>query len=170
MKSLIKNSMLTLLMALTLVLVGCSSGAQKDSGSSSDSMVDDAADATAIELNGSSDDSTAGPLKTIYFPYNSSELTAAAKATLEENAMWLKATTAVDIEIEGHCDERGGQQYNLALGERRAKAVKGYLESFGVESNRVSVISYGRENPVAFGHDEESWAKNRRANFKVTAK
>lgn len=170
MKSLIKSSSLTLLMAITLTLVGCSSGAKKDSGSSSDSMVDDAADAVSFEANGSSDDATAGPLRTVYFPFNSSELSDIAKSTLEQNAMWLKSTAGVDIQVEGHCDERGGVQFNLALGERRANAVKGYLESFGVESSRIDIVSLGKESPVSYGHDEESWSKNRRANFKITAK
>ena len=72
--------------------------------------------------------------------------------------------------IEGHCDERGGVQYNLALGEKRAMAVKQYLVSMGVNSSRVSTISFGKERPVSFGHEEASWSKNRRANFVVTAK
>lgn len=168
MKALKNFSFMTVL--LSLVLIGCSSGAKKDSGSSSDSMVDDAADAMALELKGSSDDSTAGPLKTIYFAFDSSALSDAARSTLEENATWLKMTEAVEIQIEGHADERGGQQYNLALGERRARAVKDYLEALGVSSARISTFSYGKEKPVAYGHDEEAWSKNRRANFVITAK
>ncbi len=74
------------------------------------------------------------------------------------------------VQVEGHCDERGGVQYNLALGENRAKAVKEYLSGLGVESGRVTTISYGKERPVAFGHDEEAWGQNRRGNFVVTAK
>ncbi len=170
MKNLKRNSFLSVLLTLAFVITGCSSTGKKDSGSSSDSMVDDNAAAASLELNGSSDDNTAGPLKTIYFDFDSTRLSSAAKDTLNNNAMWLKGVEAVDIQIEGHADERGGQQYNLALGERRAKAVKTYLETLGVTSARISVISFGKEKPNAFGHDEESWSKNRRANFVVTAK
>ena len=74
------------------------------------------------------------------------------------------------MQIEGHADERGGIQYNLALGEKRAKAVREYLVALGVAQKRIGVVSYGKEKPVAFGHDEGAWEKNRRANFVVTAK
>jgi peptidoglycan-associated lipoprotein len=170
MKSIGRKSFLSILVALGMFAAGCSSTAKKDAGKTSDSMVDDNSSALSLELNGSSDDNTAGPLKTIYFAFDTSRLSSAAKSTLEQNAMWLKGASSVDIQIEGHCDERGGQQYNLALGERRAKAVKSYLEALGVATNRVSVISYGKERPSTFGHDEQAWSKNRRANFIVTAK
>mgnify|MGYP003688006059 CR=1 FL=1 len=170
MKVLTRKSFLSISLVLGLFLTGCASTPSSDAGKVSDSLVDDNAQNQALELNGSSDDSTAGPLKTIYFEFDSSRLSSAGKSTLEQNAMWLKGIESVDIQVEGHCDERGGQQYNLALGERRAKAVKTYLEALGVASARISVISNGKEKPVAFGHDEESWAKNRRANFVVTAK
>lgn len=170
MNNLKRNSFMSILLTLAFIITGCASDSGKKSGS--DSMMDDAAAdaASALELNGSSDDNTAGPLKTIYFDFDSTRLSSAAKEILNQNAMWLKGVESVDIQIEGHADERGGQQYNLALGERRAKAVKGYLEALGVTSARISVISYGKEKPNSFGHDEESWSKNRRANFVVTAK
>lgn len=170
MKLTLRKSTLTLLLGLTLVMGGCSSTAKKDSGSSSDSLIDEATDAVALELNGSSDDNTAGPLQTVYFDFDSSQLSSAAKSTLEQNAMWLKTSESVDIQVEGHSDERGGAQYNLALGERRAKAIKGYLEGLGVNSARISIVSFGKEKPNAFGHDEAAWSKNRRANFVITAK
>jgi peptidoglycan-associated lipoprotein len=170
MRMLQKNGLFALLLTLSLVLAGCSTGAKKNDGSGSDSLVDDAAQNFSLDLNGSSDDATAGPLQTIYFDFDSSALTAAARATLEENANWLKTSDKVDIQIEGHCDERGGHQYNLALGERRARSVKDYLTALGVNGARVSIISYGKEKPVAFGHDEGAWSKNRRANFVITAK
>lgn len=170
MKNLTRKSMLSVILGLGLLLTGCSSTPTSDAGKVSDSLVDDNSQAQALELNGSSDENTAGPLKTVFFAFDSSRLSSAAKSTLEQNAMWLKAVAAVDVQIEGHCDERGGQQYNLALGERRAKAVKSYLEALGVKTSRISVISYGKEKPTAYGHDEESWAKNRRANFVITAK
>lgn len=170
MKNLKRKNVLSTLLVLGLVMSGCSSTPTNDAGSATDSLVDDNAKAMKLELNGSSDENTAGPLKTIYFEFDSSRLSSAAKSTLEQNAMYLKGVESVDIQVEGHCDERGGQQYNLALGERRAKAVKSYLEALGVSSSRVSVISNGKEKPVDYGHNEEAWAKNRRANFVVTAK
>ena len=170
MRTLQRKSLLALVMMMSLALVGCSSNATKDDGSNTDSLVDDAAQNFALELNGSSDESTAGPLKTVYFDFDSSSLSSAARTTLEENANWLKLTDKVDIQIEGHADERGGHQYNLALGESRARTVKDYLVALGVNGARISIISYGKEKAVAFGHDEESWSRNRRANFVITAK
>ena len=163
-----KTTLLSLLLVLTMGLVGCSSDSDKNA--QGDSMIEDATKNVNLELNGSSDDGSAGPLQTVFFAYDSSSLSEAARSTLEDNAKWLKLSEAVDIQIEGHCDERGGQQYNLALGERRARAVRDYLVALGVSEARVSVISYGKEKPVAFGHDDESWSRNRRANFVITAK
>ena len=169
MKMLQKRNLLPLLLLVGLIASGCSSSAKKTGVS--DSTADSAtAPDSAIELNGSSDDSTAGPLKSIYFAFNSAQLSSAAKETLNENAMWLKGASSVDIQIEGHADERGGQQFNLALGENRAKMVMKYLMTLGVAESRISIISYGKEKPVAFGHDEAAWSKNRRANFVITAK
>lgn len=89
---------------------------------------------------------------------------------MDNNAEFLKTNAQVDIQIEGHADERGGRQYNLALGERRAKAMRDYLVAKGVSSKRISTISYGNERTLAEGHDESAWSKNRRANFVITAK
>ena len=84
---------------------------------------------------------------------------------------WIdKAVSSLEVQIEGHCDERGGVQYNMALGERRAKTVRDYLVAMGVPRSRVSTVTLGKEQPVSFGHDEESWGKNRRGNFVITAK
>ena len=124
----------------------------------------------ALELNGDSDSNKAGALKTVYFGYNSSAIEGETKSALDANAEFLKKNTAVKIQAEGHCDERGSVQFNLALGEKRAKSVRDYLVGLGVASNRITVISLGKEKPVSFGHDEESWSKNRRANFLVTEK
>lgn len=165
-----RKSLLGLFVVLALGLAGCSSNSEKKDGGDSDSVMDDAGQNYSLELNGTSDDNTAGPLQTIYFDFDSSNLSSAARETLEANAEWLKGNEKVDIQIEGHCDERGGHQYNLALGERRARAVKDYLSALGVQDARISIISYGKEKPNAFGHDEESWGKNRRANFLITAK
>ncbi len=170
MKSLQKKSVFAALVSISLLLGGCSSGAKKDAGSAADSLMDDAAQNLSLELNGSSDDSTAGPLKTVFFDFDSSSLSSSARNTLEENAKYLKLTDQVDIQLEGHADERGGHQYNLALGERRARAVKEYLTALGVADSRISIISYGKEKPISFGHDDSSWSQNRRANFVITSK
>ena len=170
MKAISKNSLTVLLVMFALSLSGCASKAKKADGSASESVVDDSATETPVELNGTSDDNTAGPLQTVYFDFDSSRLTSAARNTLEGNAEFLKQNPNVDIQVEGHADERGGEQYNLALGERRARSVKDYLTALGVEGNRVSVISFGKTTPKAFGHDEQAWSQNRRANFVVTAK
>lgn len=162
--------LMTMTIIMSLALVGCSSNSKKKSGSASDSVVDDSAMNNPLELNGSSDQSTAGGLQTIYFGFDSSSLSSAGRMTLESNAAYLKDNSDIDIQVEGHCDERGGEQYNLALGERRARAIKDYLVALGVESGRVSIISFGKTTPLEFGHDESAWSKNRRGNFVITAK
>jgi peptidoglycan-associated lipoprotein len=106
-------------------------------------------------------------LDTIYFEFDRSELRRDARATLETNAQYLRANPGARVQIEGHCDERGSVQYNLALGERRAESAREYLESLGVSPGRMSTISYGEERPVDRGQSEEAWAKNRRAEFRV---
>ncbi len=123
-----------------------------------------------LDLNGDSDSNKAGALQTVYFDFNSANLSDSTRATLENNAKFLKANPTVKVQVEGHCDERGGVQFNLALGEKRAKGVREFLTSKGVEAGRISTISFGKERPVLFGHDEEAWSKNRRANFVISAK
>jgi peptidoglycan-associated lipoprotein len=108
-----------------------------------------------------------GPLADIYFEYDQSNITDAARATLAQHATWLKAHH-VAVAVEGHCDERGTVDYNLALGDRRAQAVRDYLVSLGVAKERLSAISLGKERPVDPGHTEAAWAKNRRAHFRVS--
>lgn len=108
-------------------------------------------------------------LGTIYFDFDSYLLSSAARDTLSRNAEYLlKENMTVKIQIEGHCDERGSGEYNLALGERRAQSAYNYLVTLGVPSDRLSVISYGKELPVANGHDNDAWAKNRRDEFIIT--
>jgi peptidoglycan-associated lipoprotein len=150
--------------------VGCASKKPNNTQDTGAEGADGANSGLTLELNGDSDSNTAGGLQTVYFDFNSSNLDSSTKQKLEENAEYLKSNTSVDVQIEGHADERGGRQYNLALGERRAKAARDYLVALGVDSKRISTISYGSERPVAEGHDESAWSKNRRANFVVTAK
>jgi peptidoglycan-associated lipoprotein len=109
-------------------------------------------------------------LKPAFFDYDKADLRTDARDALAANATWLKSHTTVAFTIEGHCDERGTAQYNLALGDRRANAAKEFLVSLGIDSGRIKTVSYGKERPFATQHDEEAWAKNRRAHFVVTAK
>ena len=108
-----------------------------------------------------------GVLATVFFAFDSSELTDAARGTLRENSAWLKNNSQYRVVIEGHCDERGTIEYNLALGDRRAGAVRDYLSSLGVSASRMRVVSYGEERPADPGHGESAWAKNRRAAFVI---
>lgn len=100
---------------------------------------------------------------TVYFGTDKHDLDAEALATLAKQVEWLKKFPAVKVTLEGHCDERGTREYNLALGDRRANAAKNYLVANGVDAARISTISYGKERPVAQGSDEAAWAQNRRA-------
>jgi peptidoglycan-associated lipoprotein len=110
------------------------------------------------------------PLKPVYFELDSSDLSAVNQKTLDENAALMKRYTSWTVTIEGHCDERGTAEYNLALGERRAMAARAYLVSLGIAADRVRTVSYGKEFPFDPGHDEAAFAKNRRAHFVITAK
>ncbi len=105
----------------------------------------------------------------MFFDYDSAELSPAGKSALDENAGVLKKYGAWVVTIEGHCDERGTPEYNLALGERRAVAARTYLVALGVAADRLRTVSYGKEFPFDAGHDEGAWAKNRRAHFVITA-
>lgn len=113
-----------------------------------------------------SHDAVAG-LERIYFDFDQFTLTDAARATLAQNAKYLMANSNLQVVVEGHCDERGSDEYNLALGESRALAAKAYLESLGVSAKRLSVISYGEEKALVAGSGEDAWSKNRRAEFKA---
>jgi peptidoglycan-associated lipoprotein len=110
------------------------------------------------------------PLKPAFFDLDSAELDADGQATVQANAELLKKYPTWSITIEGHCDERGTAEYNLALGERRAVAVRTYLVSLGISPDRLRTVSYGKEFPFDPGHTEEAWSKNRRAHFVITAK
>ncbi len=99
----------------------------------------------------------------VFYGYNSSEVDDAAQAILNTQAEWLKNSPAVKVTIEGHCDERGTREYNIALGEKRALSAKNYLVKNGVEAARIQIISYGKERPAYFGASEDIFAKNRRA-------
>jgi peptidoglycan-associated lipoprotein len=110
------------------------------------------------------------PLGTIYFDYDRAVVRDDARATLDGNAGWLKKFRTIKVLVEGHCDERGTEEYNLALGEKRAKAAQDYLLSLGIGSDRLKIISYGKSQPINPGHDEGAWQMNRRAQFLVIEK
>ena len=99
----------------------------------------------------------------VYFEYDSAELDSDAQELLQHQAAWFKQHNIISITIEGHCDERGTREYNLALGEKRAQAVKNYLINLGISSERVSTISYGKERPAVVGSNDGAWAQNRRS-------
>ena len=109
-------------------------------------------------------------LKDIRFDYDKYDIRREDEEILRQNAAFLKKSPEMKIQIEGHCDERGTSEYNLALGERRANSAKRYLVSLGIASDRISTISYGKERPLDPGHNEEAWAKNRRAHIVVLSK
>ncbi len=109
-------------------------------------------------------------LTDVFFDYDKYDIRSDAKTALEQNVKWLKRYPGVEIQIEGHCDERGGNEYNMALGQRRATSVRNYLVALGVEPERIYTISYGEERPFALGHNEEAWAQNRRGHFLIRRK
>lgn len=110
------------------------------------------------------------PLEMIHFDYDEYYIRADAKPVLEANAAWLRKFLSIKILIEGHCDERGTEEYNLALGERRANSTFDYLVSLGISPDRIKIISYGKSQPLDTGHNEIAWQKNRRAQFVIIGK
>ena len=110
---------------------------------------------------------TSGPMLPVYFDFDKSNIREDQRARIEKNASFLKEDQAVKIRIEGNCDERGTNEYNMALGERRAISAKKYLSNLGVHEDRMHTISFGEEKPLLRGHDEFSWAQNRRDDFVI---
>jgi peptidoglycan-associated lipoprotein len=110
------------------------------------------------------------PLKMIYFDYDRFYIREDAKPVLEANATWLRKFSSIKVLIEGHCDERGTEEYNLALGEKRAKSTMDYLTSLGISPDRMKIISYGKSQPLDTGHNESAWQRNRRAQFLIIEK
>lgn len=119
-----------------------------------------------FDVQGSDSGNISG-LYTIHFDYDKSNLTSEGRGLAQKNFQWLKEHEGVKIQIEGHCDRHGSIEYNLALGERRARAVKAYMVNLGADSSRLSTISYGKEKPLDASETEGADAKNRRANFVV---
>ena len=174
-----KNFALVLTLAASLTLTSCS-WFKKDkpndvdgSGLPSDQLVGssdvtpmqegiEGADGQTINT-GAQEELIAVAGDRVFFGYDSTSLTSEGEATVRKQANWLNQNSGVNITIEGHCDERGTREYNLALGEKRAQAVKNALISNGVNPSRINTISYGKEFPEFLGSSEEAWSKNRRA-------
>jgi peptidoglycan-associated lipoprotein len=103
----------------------------------------------------------------VFFDFDDASLTQQARSVLKQKVQWLREIPGVSVMIEGHCDERGTVEYNIALGERRAQSIKTYLANAGIDPSRLQTISYGEERPIDPGHNEEAWAKNRRGHFRI---
>ena len=154
---------------MTSLIAGCGGSKKKDAGDTAAEMagMDGAqveSEAMSFDPSGSDSGNIPG-LYTVNFEYDRASLTQEARRQLASNADWMRSRPAVGIQIEGHCDERGSIEYNLSLGERRAKAVRDYLVSLGIERSRLNIISYGEEKPLVRGDNESAYSKNRRANF-----
>ena len=159
---------------LVFFLAACST-TPKDtadsSGSGSSSSSSDVSEGTITETSpesasitpGSQEDLIVNVGDRVFFNYDSSDLDSDAQELLQDQVAWLKQHSDVSVIIEGHCDERGTREYNLALGEKRAQSVKNYIISLGVSSDRVSTISYGKERPSVVGSNDGAWAQNRRS-------
>jgi peptidoglycan-associated lipoprotein len=150
---------LTLLAAVSL-LAACSTA--PDTSATAGGTGSAAAPASSGIRAGSQQDLAATAGDRVYFAYDKSDISPEARAILTKQADWLKKNANVTVTVEGHCDERGTREYNLALGERRATAVKNVLVALGIPANRVSTISYGKERPAVVGSTEAAWAQNRR--------
>ena len=136
------------------------------SSSSSSDVTTSGSDTSAESMNiepGSQEDLIVNVGDRVFFNYDSSDLDGDAQELLQDQVAWLKQYSDVSIIVEGHCDERGTREYNLALGEKRAQSVKNYLISLGISSDRVSTISYGKERPAVVGSNDGAWAQNRRS-------
>ncbi len=152
-----KNKYLSLLAASFFAITGCET---LGGGSSSDAPGYEYGDSKQANLQAYLQNEIGDR---VYFETDKHNINSASAFTLESQANWLKSTPGFQIIVEGHCDERGTREYNLALGERRGNSVKDFLVSLGVESGRITVISYGKERPAAEGSTSESWSENRRA-------
>ncbi len=152
------------LIATIVIAGGCSHKPIKPTDQTGAPLNMDASD------GGSSDQGNAMGLKTVHFEYDSSLLPESAKRLLEANAAILKDHPNMHIQIEGNCDQKGGIQYNLALGERRAKSARDFLLDAGIGSDRITIVSFGKEHLLSTGETEADYAKNRRDNFVITRK
>jgi peptidoglycan-associated lipoprotein len=169
----LKKSIITVTTAIVFasLVSGCSLFRKK--GSEGDTRSEQTASGTSETLDNSpinlgatgSDSGSIEGLRTVFFDYDSASLSEGEKQKLMNNIEWMKKNTKAKLTIEGHCDQRGSAEYNLALGERRANAVRQILISNGIPGSRVTTVSFGKEKLLANGDSDEAMAKNRRANF-----
>jgi len=162
----------------SLTLIGACASAVEESGTSGGGQIISAkpaetyttplGQAVAKNVPGSQDDLEATVGSRTFFALNQYQLDDKARSTLDGQAAWLNANPSVEVVIEGHCDERGTRDYNLALGDRRANSVKDYLTFLGIKAVRVKTISYGKERPRALGSTEAGWSQNRRSETTVS--
>jgi peptidoglycan-associated lipoprotein len=153
---------------MAALMISCSSKKKAGDTDGTGAEGSGAQDISSVNMNFDpvgSDSGTITGLNTIHFPYDQAILDESNKQKANANAEWIKAKGNVVVQIEGHCDSRGSVEYNLALGERRAKAIKAYMVTLGVSADKLRVVSYGEEKPIATGETEEAYAQNRRANF-----
>ncbi len=165
---------------LVFFLAACSTTPKDTSVSSGSGSASSSSDVSSNETTTGSESSESASIEPgsqedlivnvgdrVFFDYDSSELDSDAQELLQDQVAWLKQYSDVSVIIEGHCDERGTREYNLALGEKRAQSVKNYLINLGISSDRVSTISYGKERPAVVGSNDGAWAQNRRSVTKV---
>ena len=142
---------------------GSSSSSSSDVSSSEEGTITETSPGSASIAPGSQEDLIVNVGDRVFFNYDSSDLDSDAQELLQDQVAWLKQYSDVSVIVEGHCDERGTREYNLALGEKRAQSVKNYLISLGISSDRISTISYGKERPAVVGSNDGAWAQNRRS-------
>ncbi len=142
---------------------------QKPAQTARETKPDTAGTSSLDALRSGQSTAGSGPLKDVFFAFDRSELSEEARAVLKADSEWLKANASARVQIEGHCDERGAEDYNMALGAKRAQATMDYLTTLGITASRMSTVSFGEEVPVCREHTEECWAKNRRARFVVVS-
>jgi len=149
-------------LAVTLLVAGCSSKSQTGAQTDQTGMTDSSAMGGSV-IPGSEQDLAQNVGDRVFFELDRSELSQEARQTLDRQAAWLKQYPAVRVTLEGHCDERGTREYNMALGARRANAARAYLVALGIQSGRIQTVSYGAERPAVLGTGEAVWTQNRRA-------
>ncbi|HEY1837124.1 MAG TPA: peptidoglycan-associated lipoprotein Pal [Rhizomicrobium sp.] len=154
--------------AATLILAGCETKPPATTAPPPETMSNSSNTTTSSIVPGSAEDLKVNVGDTVHFDYDKYNVTDEDRGTLQRQAQWLAKYPQVRVTIEGNCDERGTREYNLALGARRANAVKEYLVSLGVSSARVDTISYGKERPVCSESTEDCWAQNRRGVTTIT--
>jgi peptidoglycan-associated lipoprotein len=166
------------MLLVTLAFLGCSSkknqpgaggpGGSGSAGGMGESGLGAGGGSSLTKLQkGTLGEGDQGPLKDIHFGYNDYTIQPQDNDILRANADWLQQNRTSRVQVEGHCDERGSEEYNIALGAKRAQAAKDYLQTLGINADRISTISYGKELPVCQDHTEDCWSQNRRDHFAV---